>query len=108
MTLPKPDPKISLGNLINLIALLVAFAAGYGIMSERGENTRENMKELRETLRLESSNRMTSQRAIEERIRNLENHQTRNDERFTSIIGLLERSDSKLQRIESKLEGGTR
>ena len=36
MTKPQLENKMSIGNILNLLALVVAVAVGWGVMSERG------------------------------------------------------------------------
>ena len=102
MTTPKLENKMSIGNILNLLALVVAVAVGWGIMRERGETTRENMTELRDTLRQEVSTRREGQGALEARIRALESSQARADERFNSVLQVLGRIEARLERIEGR------
>ena len=102
MTTPKLENKMSIGNILNLLALVVAVAVGWGVMSERGESTRENMTELRDTLRQEVTSRREGQGALEARIRALESSQARADERFNSVLQVLGRIEARLERIEGR------
>ena len=99
---PKIDSRISLGNILTFAGLVVAVAVGWGVMRERGETTRENMTELRETLRQEVSTRREGQGALEARIRALESSQARADERFNSVLQVLGRIEARLERIEQR------
>ena len=99
---PKIENRMSLGNLLNLLALVVAVAVGWGVMRERGESTRESMTEIRETLRHEVSTRREGQGALEARIRALESSQARADERFNSVLEVLGRIEARLERIEAR------
>ena len=58
MTTPKLENKMSIGNILNLLALVVAVAVGWGVMSERGEHNRTEMNDIKETLRQEVSTAM--------------------------------------------------
>jgi hypothetical protein len=98
----KPDPKISYGNILNLVALVVAVAVAWGIMSERGENTRDQMDALRTTLHQEVATRRDGQSSIEARVRALESSQARADERFNSVLQVLGRIEARLERIEGR------
>ena len=98
----KPDPKISVGNLLNLAALGIAVAVAWGIMSERGENTRDQMDALRTTLQQEVETRRDGQSSIEARVRALESSQARADERFNSVLQVLGRIEARLERIEQR------
>ena len=102
MTKPQIENKMSIGNILNLLALVVAVAVGWGVMRERGESTREHMTELRETLRQEVSTRREGQVALEARIRALESSQARADERFNSVLQVLGRIEARLERIEGR------
>ena len=98
----RPDPKISVGNLLNLAALVVAVAVGWGIMSERGDNTKDQLEALRTTLQQEVATRRDGQASIESRVRALESSQARADERFNSVLQVLGRIEARLERIETK------
>jgi len=98
----KPDPKISYGNILNFIGLIVAVAVAWGIMSERGENTRDQMDALRSTLQQEVATRRDGQTSIEARVRALESSQARADERFNSVLQVLGRIEARLERIEGR------
>ena len=98
----RPDPKISVGNLLNLAALCVAVAVAWGIMSERGENTKDQLEALRTTLQQEVATRRDGQASIESRVRALESSQARADERFNSVLQVLGRIEARLERIETK------
>ena len=102
MTKPQIENKMSIGNILNLLALVVAVAVGWGVMRERGESTRENMTEIRETLRQEVITRREGQGALEARIRALESSQARADERFNSVLQVLGRIEARLERIEGR------
>jgi FtsZ-binding cell division protein ZapB len=102
MVRPQVDYTISLGNMLNMAGLAVAVAVAWGIMSERGETTRTQMQEVRDTLKQEVDNRRESLSAIEARVRTLESSQARADERFNSVLQVLGRIEARLERIESK------
>jgi FtsZ-binding cell division protein ZapB len=102
MVRPQVDYTISLGNMLNMAGLAVAVAVAWGIMSERGETTRTQMQEVRDTLKQEVDNRRESLSAIEARVRTLESSQARADERFNSVLQVLGRIEARLERIETK------
>lgn len=102
MTLPKPDPKISYGNILNLLAVAAAVLVGWGVMSERGDNTREQMTQISATLTQEVAARREGMNALESRIRTLESSQARADERFNSVLQVLGRIEARLERIEGR------
>lgn len=77
----------SLGNLINLAAMAIAVAVAWGSMSERSDLTHRGIKEL-ETL----------QTASETRIRTLEMNQARADERLSSILQIVSRIETRLEK----------
>lgn len=85
-----------------MAGLVVAVAVAWGIMSERGETTRTQMQEVRDTLMQEVSARRESLSSIEERVRTLESNQARADERFNSVLQILGRIEVRLERIETK------
>jgi len=77
----------SLGNLINLAAMGIAVAVAWGSMSERSDLTHRGIKELE-----------TMQTAAEARIRTLETNQVRADERLSSILQIVSRIESRLEK----------
>jgi hypothetical protein len=98
----RPDPKISYGNILNFVGLLVAVAVAWGIMSERSDNTKDQLEALRTTLQQEVATRRDGQASIESRVRALESSQARADERFNSVLQVLGRIEARLERIETK------
>ena len=102
MTTPKLENKMSIGNILNLLALVVAVAVGWGVMRERGESTREHMTELRETLRQEVSTRREGQGALESRMRVVESNLARAEERNNAVLQVLGRIEARLERIEGR------
>jgi hypothetical protein len=77
----------SLGNLINLAAMGVAVAVAWGSMSERSDLTHKGIKELE-----------SMQNAAEARIRSLETGQVRSDERLASILQIVSRIETRLEK----------
>jgi Arc/MetJ-type ribon-helix-helix transcriptional regulator len=77
----------SLGNLINLVAMGIAVAVAWGTMAERSDVTHKGIQELE-----------ANQAQTETRIRQLETSQARADERLTSILQIVSRIESRLER----------
>jgi hypothetical protein len=77
----------SLGNLMNLAAMGVAVAVAWGSMTERSEVTHKGIKELE-----------SMQMASETRIRTLEMSQARADERLSSILQIVSRIETRLEK----------
>lgn len=77
----------SLGNIINLVAMGVAAAVAWGSMTERSDLTHRGIKELE-----------TMQSAAETRIRTLETNQVRSDERLSSILQIVSRIETRLEK----------
>lgn len=102
MTRPQMEYKISLGNMLNMIALAVAVAVSWGVMSERNEATRTQMQEVRDTLGQEVDARIRTQDDFSARLRALETNQARSDERFNSVLQVLGRIEARLERIETR------
>ncbi len=98
----RPDPKISYGSILNFVGLIFAVAVAWGIMSERGENTKDQLEALRATLQQEVTTRRDAQGALEGRVRALESSQARADERFNSVLQVLGRIEARLERIENR------
>ncbi len=77
----------SLGNLINLAAMGITAAVAWGVMSERSDITHKGIQEL-ETMQIQA----------EARIRQLEMNQARTDERLTSILQIVSRIETRLEK----------
>lgn len=77
----------SLGNLINLAAMGIAVAVAWGSMSERSDLTHKGIKEME-----------AMQVASESRIRTLEMNQARADERLASILQIVSRIETRLEK----------
>lgn len=87
--MPEPTMRwdFSLGNVINLIAMGVAVAVAWGSMSERSDVTHKGIKEVE-----------VMQAASETRIRTLEMSQARADERLASILQIVSRIETRLEK----------
>lgn len=94
--------EVSAGSLINLGALAVAVAVGWGVMSERGQHTRDGLEALAHTLAQETANRRDQTSGLEARIRALEHSQARADERFNSVLQVLGRIEARLERLDGR------
>jgi outer membrane murein-binding lipoprotein Lpp len=93
---PRFSPQISLGNVIQIGLLVVGMAVGWTqLQSAVDGNTRaiDGLGQVVEARRLRAD-------AMEARVRALENEAARADERFSNILTMLARIDSKLERIE--------
>ena len=102
MTKPQIENKMSIGNILNLLALAVAVAVAWGVMSERGDSTRDHMTELRDTLRQEVMARRDGQAALESRMRAVESNLARAEERNNAVLHVLGRIEARLERIEER------
>jgi len=91
MARPTFSPQISLGNMIQLVVLLVAIVGGWITLDNRVEN---NTKDLQKA--------QASQREIIQRLRMVETDIARSDERFTRILEFMARINSRLDAIERK------
>lgn len=89
MTRPEYSPAISLGNMLQIAALLVSVGASWAVMSSSLDN---------QTLLIEQAR--IERRDFDSRIRVLEAQAARADERFVNILTLLARIDARLERIE--------
>lgn len=90
MTRPQYSPTINLGHLLQIGSLIVAVTGGYFMMDARTEANRMEITKLQ-----------ASRQQDEVRIRTLETNAARSDERLQSILGLLNRIDARLERIEN-------
>lgn len=90
MTRPQYQPTISLGNLLQIGALLVAVTGSYFLVKADTEANADAITKLQ-----------AAQERGDARIRALETNAARSDERLQSILGLLNRIDARLERIEN-------
>jgi hypothetical protein len=89
MLMPSITPNISLGNLLNIFAMIVAVAIAWANISNVAQaNARYVGKN---DLRISD---------VEVRVRTLENNQSRTDERLINIIKMLNRIDGRLEKME--------
>ena len=89
--MPSITPNISLGNLLNILAMIVAVAIAWAnIINVAQANSRDVAKN---DLRIND---------VEVRVRTLENNQSRADERLINIIEMLNRIDGRLAKMETK------
>ena len=89
--MPSITPNISLGNLLNIFAMIVAVAIAWANISNVAQaNARDVAKN---DLRIND---------VEVRVRTLENNQSRTDERLVNIIEMLNRIDGRLEKMEIK------
>ena len=102
MTTPKIDNRISLGNILTIAGLIFAAAVAWGVMSERADQTKGHMEELRQTLRQEVSTRREAQGALESRVRTVESNLARAEERNNAVLQVLGRIEARLERIEGR------
>jgi predicted nuclease with TOPRIM domain len=101
-------PEISLGAIIQIVILIVGMAVSWAIMDARSQQNTEAIRDVKEQierlpndLKGEFDGKTVR---IEERVRSLENTAARSDERFSNLIALLSKLDSRLERIESALQ----
>jgi hypothetical protein len=91
MPMPSITPNISLGNLLNILAMIVAVSIAWANISNVAQaNSRDVGKN---DLRIND---------VEVRVRTLENNQSRADERLINIIEMLNRIDQRLEKMEGK------
>jgi hypothetical protein len=89
MPMPSITPNISLGNLLNILAMIVAVSIAWANISNVAQaNSRDVGKN---DLRIND---------VEVRVRTLENNQSRTDERLINIIEMLNRIDGRLEKME--------
>ena len=93
MTRPFFTSQITIGNIIQVVVLVVGLSAGWVSIKAQAEGTHDALG--REVAR-------GMEREV--RIRELENNAARADERYNSIMGLLQSIDRRLERIEGQGE----
>lgn len=93
---PRFTSTISLGNVIQILALVVGGVGAYYALDARAAGNERQLIEVRDALRAEREKRL----GFEVRLREVETNQARADERMTNILQLLTRIDARLERIE--------
>ena len=89
--MPSITPNISLGNLLNILAMLIAVVVAWSNISNVAQANAKDLTKI--------DKRVTD---FEMRVRTLENNATRVDERLLNIIGMLTKIDDKLEKMEGK------
>jgi len=93
MTKPAFEWQISLGNVIQIALLLIAGSIGWATFDARiAANETAIRNGISDGRRIDAEHEM--------RLRTMETSNARAEERFTSILALLARIDSRLERIE--------
>lgn len=93
MTYPTIDNRISLGNVLVVLGMVVSIAMAWGNLSGRADK-------LAETVAANTADIATA----ESRLRTVEQAQARQDERMLYIIDSLNKIASRLEKIETRLE----
>lgn len=119
--MPKIDPTITFGSVLNMVALVAAVGLSWGIMTTGGDHTRQRVEELMNLIEKERSARgsnfqeerqarIESLRDLENRLRNLETStaraEARTDEKFNTILQTLGRLELVLSEQNQKIGGG--
>ena len=81
--------QISVGNLLQILVLLVGLTSAWFVMDTRSKINSGYISEIR-----------TDVADLQTRMREVERSQARSDERFSNILTLLARIDKRLERIE--------
>jgi hypothetical protein len=89
MPMPSITPNISLGNLLNIFAMIVAVAIAWANISNVAQANSRDVAKI--------DGRVND---VEVRVRTLENNQSRTDERLINIIEMLNRIDGRLEKME--------
>lgn len=91
---------ISLGNILTLIGGLFVAASLYFTLDGRSIANERTAAEIRVEMRREVIDLQTELKDLKKEVITLQTDQARYDERFVSVLSLLERIDARLQRIE--------
>jgi hypothetical protein len=91
MTKPQFSMTFNLGHVVQIVTLIVAMTVGWVQMDARTSSNASRLDTVEDVVS-----------AAEPRIRELERAATRSDERLNSILTLLSRIDSRLERIEAR------
>lgn len=86
---PKYNNWFSFGNVITIVFGIITATGMFFVMDARSQANSDYIVEIRRNID-----------TIEKNVTELEKEQVRADERFGSILGLLERIDTRLERIE--------
>lgn len=87
---PVFNRSISIGNLIQILVMVIGLASAWFLMDGRSKSNTEHLVNLKRDFEI-----------VEDRIRYLETEQAKADVRFDNILGLLNRIDTRLERIEA-------
>lgn len=87
---PRYNNWFSFGNVITIVFGIVTATGMFFVMDARSQSNRTYITEIKRDLK-----------DVQDDVVNLEKEQARADERFGSILGLLERIDTRLERIEA-------
>lgn len=87
---PKYNNWFSFGNVITILFGVITATGMFFVMDARSQSNRTYITEIKRDLK-----------DVQDDVVNLEKEQARADERFGSILGLLERIDTRLERIEA-------
>lgn len=104
MARPTFSTQISLGNVIQLVVLLVAVTSAWFTLDNRVSN---NTKTLTATIfdhERDNANTILQIKDARLRIRSVENGLTRSDERFTSILQFMSRIEKNVEIIGNKVD----
>lgn len=95
MSPPQLTPSVSFGNILQIIAMLLAVGVGWGVMDSRTSALTERNEQLRVAV---------SQ--MDERIRTLERQQARTEasteQKFVAILEAVRRIEGRLDRAEDR------
>ena len=88
---PRYANWISAGNILTILFGVITATGMYFTLNAQAATNARDILEIKQDLK-----------EAESQIRDLETEQARSDERFSSILGLLEKIDTRLARIEGK------
>ena len=107
MTSPSFDPKISVGNILVLLAMLVSTGVAWGaarmeISAIRDQQAAQaaRLADLYQRLEQSARDRAVSLGAHDARIRNLESTGARQDARLDAILQVVTRIEARIDRME--------
>lgn len=96
MAPPKIQWQFSIGNIIQIIGFIAALFVGYATMSNEISNNTSAITSVAKDVEKARGLHVD----YDVRLRTLESNAARSDERLNSILTLLARIDSRLERIE--------
>lgn len=99
---PKFSWQISLGNVLQIGSMIVGLTVGWMALESRSKQNEMRLDALDSTITSIQTQVLNGQNKTDARLGSLEQDRARADERFSNILALLSRIDTRLERIENR------